>query len=131
MIFVGERQSPKAAKYGYTWQSGRACASTLRSALLAAGIDPDAATFLNLWSVPGLKRPGRPPRREVLRSLRRANREGQRIVALGSIVAKELARLAIPHVPLRHPAARGKMRRRDPYEAHVRERLTSPIIREA
>ncbi len=123
MIFVGERQSPKAARYGHTWTNGRACASTLRSALLAAGIDPDAATFLNLWSVPGLKHPGRPPRRDVLRTLRRASREGQRIVALGSIVAKELERSAIPHVPLVHPAARGKIRRRDLYEAHVRERL--------
>ena len=123
MIFVGERQSPKAARYGHTWQNGKAAAATLRSALLAAGIDPDSCVFLNLWSEPGLKHPKRPPRRDVLRSLRRAHREGQRIVALGSIVAKELEKCRIPHAPLRHPAARGKLRRRDLYAAHVRETL--------
>ena len=123
MIFVGERQSPKAARYGHTWQNGKAAAATLHRALLAAGVDPSSCEFLNLWSVPGLKHPKRPPRREVLRDLRRAHRSGEKVVALGSIVAKELERLSIPHVPLRHPAARGKLRRRDLYEAHVREVL--------
>lgn len=124
MIFVGERQSPKAARYGHTWQSGQAAAATLHRALLAAGIDPSAQTFANLWSVPGLRDPKRPPRRDVLRSLRRAHREGELIVAMGALVARELQRHKIPHVPLRHPAARGKMRRRDLYEAHVREVLS-------
>lgn len=123
MIFVGERQSPKAARYGHTWENGKAAAATLRSALLAAGIDPSAQTFANLWRVPGLRDPKRPPSRDVLRTLRRASREGERIVAMGALVARELERHKIPHVPLRHPAARGKMRRRDLYEAHVREVL--------
>lgn len=124
MIFVGERQSPKAARYGHTWASGQASAATLRSALLAAGVDPSSCEFTNLWSVPGLRDPKRPPRRDVLRRLRQASRAGERVIALGALVARELSKHAIPHLPLRHPAARGRMRRRDLYEAHVREALS-------
>lgn len=123
MIFVGERQSPKAAKYGHTWQSGQASAATLHRALLAAGLEPSACEFLNLWGTPGLRDPKRPPRRDVLRRLRRAVRTGERVVALGSLVARELERSQVPFTPLRHPAARGKMRKRELYEAHVREVL--------
>jgi hypothetical protein len=125
MIFIGERQSPKAARYGHTWENGKAAAATLRSALLAAGIDPAAHTFVNLWRVPGLRDPKRAPSRDVLRSLRRALRQGERLVAMGSLVARELERHRLPHTRLRHPAARGKLRRRDLYEAHVREALTT------
>ena len=123
LIFVGERQSPKAARYGHTWASGQAAAATLHRALLAAGVDPSACEFLNLWSVPGLRDPKRPPRRDVLRRLRQAHRSGERVVALGALVQRELDRNRIPHTPLRHPAARGKMRKRELYEAHVREVL--------
>lgn len=124
MIFVGERQSPKAARYGHTWASGQAAAATLHRALQAAGIDPNSQEFLNLWSVPGLRDPKRPPRRDVVRRLRKAARVGERVVAMGALVQRELARHKIPCTPLIHPAARGKVRRRDLYEQHVRERLT-------
>lgn len=125
MIFVGERQSPKAARYGHTWSNGKAAAATLHRALLAAGVDPSACEFLNLWSVPGLRDPKRPPRRDVLRRLRQASRSGERVVALGALVARELSKRRIPYLPLRHPAARGRMRRRDLYEAHVRDILST------
>lgn len=123
MIFVGERQSPKAARYGHTWETRQAASATLHRALHAAGVDVTTVEFANLWGTPGLKDPKRPPSRATLRRLRAAHHAGQRIVAMGALVQRELARHRIPHVPLIHPAARGKMRKAELYDAHVRERL--------
>jgi hypothetical protein len=123
MIFVGERQSPKAARYGHTCENGKAASATLHRALLAAGVDVASVEFANLWRAPGLKDPKQPPSRATLRRLRAAHRAGQRIVAMGALVQRELTRLSIPHVPIIHPAARGKMRKAELYDAHVRDRL--------
>lgn len=124
LVFVGERQSPKAARGGHTWQNGKAAACTLHAALRAAGYDPAACEFLNLWSRPGLG-----PTRDrlapgVLRRLREASASGAVVVALGRLVERELQRRGVPHRTMVHPAARGKIRKRERYMQHVREVLT-------
>jgi hypothetical protein len=49
--------------------------------------------------------------------------DGCVIVAMGQKVARGLEGSGIPFRVIRHPAARGAGRRRDLYEAHVREIL--------
>lgn len=115
-LFVGERQSPTAAARGWTWESGRLCAATLFAALRAAGIDPAECRFVNLWSTPGLGCPAEAPR---LEPVRRLAADGRTIVALGRLVSGVLSVAAIPHVALRHPAARGAGRARAQYRQHV------------
>lgn len=122
-VFVGERQSPKAARGGHTWQNGKAAACTLHAALRTLGHDPEACTFLNLWCTPGLGPTREPLIPGVLPTLRREAAAGAVIVAMGRLVERELARRGIPHRAMVHPAARGKIRKRERYVEHVREVL--------
>jgi hypothetical protein len=48
-------------------------------------------------------------------------------VALGRRVSSELARRDVDHVALVHPAARGRIRKRERYIAHVQERLSPHV----
>jgi hypothetical protein len=50
---------------------------------------------------------------------------GVPLVALGRRVEAALARDGLPHRFLIHPAARGAIRRRDRYQAHVAAVLTA------
>jgi plasmid stabilization system protein ParE len=107
-VFVGERPSPKAARIGATWQNGRMAARTLHAALEEIG-----------------ERPGLGPTRErlapgVLAVVLEEMERGAVVVALGRLVERELQRRAIPHRPMVHPAARGKIRKRERYVEHVR-----------
>ncbi len=126
-VFVGERPSPKAAATGATWQNGRLAGRTLRDTLAAVGIDPDGQTYLTLWRTPGLGPAREPLRRGAIRELREARAEGRTVVALGALVAGELSRRRVPHVRMTHPAARGLIRKRERYEAHVRAILCPDI----
>jgi uracil-DNA glycosylase len=119
-VFVGERPSPKAARIGATWQNGRMAARTLHAALEEIGERPEAHLFVNLWRKPGLG-----PTRErlapgVLAVVLEEMERGAVVVALGRLVERELQRRAIPHRPMVHPAARGKIRKRERYVEHVR-----------
>lgn len=122
-VFVGERQSPKAARGGHTWQNGKAAAHTLHAALRECGVEPDTCAFLNLWRKPGLG-----PTRErlapgVLAQLKEAQAVGATVLAMGRLVQAELERRRIPFRPMVHPAARGRIRKRERYVEHVREVL--------
>lgn len=116
-LFVGERPSPLAASRAWTWEDGRVCARTLLDALADAGIAREACRFLNLWSSPGLGPTDEPAQ---LAPIVAASRSGATVVALGRLVQRELARAGVPHRSLIHPAARGAIRRRAVYHAHVR-----------
>jgi uracil-DNA glycosylase len=124
LVFVGERPSPKAARYGHTWQGGNAAARTLHDALRAVGHDPESCTFLNLWRTPGLGPTSEQLIPGVLPTLRREVECGAVVVALGKLVERELARRGIPHRPMVHPAARGRIRKRERYVEHVRSVLS-------
>lgn len=125
MIFVGERPSPKAARYGHSWVVGQAAGATLHRALASAGVSPASVSYENLWSTPGLGAPRTPPSRAVVTRLRVAHRAGEPIIGMGCLVQRQLARLRIPCAHMRHPAARGALRRRDLFDAHVAEVLSA------
>jgi hypothetical protein len=57
------------------------------------------------------------------KKLREAVAEGAVILAMGRLVERELVRRGIPHRPMVHPAARGRIRKRERYVEHVREVL--------
>ena len=107
LLFVGERRSERAKKLGLHWEDGGLAAKPLFEALDAVGIDPARCRFVN-WFEGG-------------KAATRRHRGP--IVALGAKVQKALADESIRFIPLVHPAARGAIRRRDRYIAHVVDRL--------
>lgn len=62
----------------------------------------------------------------VLRRLKRESLD-RRIVAMGVRVRTTLQRHGIPHLAVVHPAARGTIRRRACYQAHVRSVLEGSL----
>lgn len=116
LVFVGERRSRRAAELGAHWSDGRLCAKTLHDALRCAGVDPAQAVFLNLFHdepADGL------PCDNALQAVRSLAGTGACIVALGRRVQAALTRAGVAHVGLVHPAARGAIRARAAYQAHV------------
>ena len=119
-VFVGERRSPKARRMRVTWRDGRLAAKPLFEALRAAGYDPHAQVYLNLFA-----ERGRTLRviRQALRRIKRWAAAGGQIVGLGQAVCHTLTRLGVAHRQLVHPAARGTIRRKERYRQHVCEVL--------
>jgi len=123
-LFVGERPSHKAVAIGATWQNAQLAGRTLRDALLAAGVDPEAQRYVNLW-----RRPDRGNRFDeydliyALRQVRRAVAAGCVVVGMGRLVCRELSSCRVPHTRMVHPAARGSIRRRCRYHRHVKATL--------
>jgi hypothetical protein len=121
--YVGERRSPTAVRRGWTWESGRLGAKTLREVLRAAGVEPAAQVDLTRFSEddPADWTPD-PGRVRLLASwTTRARPRGPRatVVALGRRVQRALTRAGIAHRALTHPAAREAIRRRERSRAHV------------
>jgi hypothetical protein len=124
LLFIGECRSITAQRKGWTWKDGRLAAKPLFEALAAMGVDPKAHKYMNLWTdnatpliayhTPAI--------------IKRHQSDGYAIVALGKRVSGELTKRGIDHVALVHPAARGKIRKRERYHAHVKEKL-APVIR--
>lgn len=124
-LFVGERRSETARRRGWTWRDGRLAAVPLYEALRSMGLDPaDRAQcdWVNLWPDGDGDRGGPVPGRR-LAVVRVHARLGATVVALGRLVSQELTRRGVDHVAVVHPAARGRIRRRDRYVAHVRQHL--------
>jgi hypothetical protein len=102
---------------GVHWEDGRLAARTLHEALRAAGIDPRRQRYLNLYSEDA---DGQDViESATLRRLQRLADAGIVIVGMGRLVQAALARMGVPHLRLVHPAARGAIRARAAYHAHV------------
>lgn len=114
-LFVGERRSRRAIQLGVRWEHGRLCARTLHAALRAIGLDPEEQRYVNLYF------DAEPPALDeaVLARLRALAAEGVEIVGLGRLVHRALDRAGVDHRQLIHPAARGAIRARAAYQAHV------------
>lgn len=114
-VFLGEKRSDRAIQMGVTWEDGRLAAKTLHEALLATGIDPADQRFLNVFC------DGETlvPNAVSLAEARRLASAGVQLVALGRLVERELRRAGLPHRAMVHPAARGAIRKRERYQAHV------------
>jgi hypothetical protein len=114
-VFVGERHSQRAIQMGVRWEHGRLCAMTLHEALRAIGLDPVRQTYLNVFTdcdPPTLDE-------DALAHIVALVDSGAELVAMGRIVQRVLTRAGLPHRCLIHPAARGAIRARAAYQAHV------------
>lgn len=121
LLFVGEQRSPRAKQLGVTWEDVALCSKTLRDALHSAGVPASASIrFLNLWDDDGVE-----VLAEVKAFLLKADAEGWTVIGLGQKVQARLIASLIPHVPMIHPAARGTIRKRENYAAHVGQCLRS------
>lgn len=134
LLFVGECRSITAQRKGWTWKDGRLAAKPLFEALAAMGVDAAAHRYVNLWddtmtgtTFGNAVHPGiRPSKIAFIRA--RRDIDGLIVVALGKRVSAELTKRGIDHVALVHPAARGKIRKRERYHAHVAKQL-GPVVR--
>lgn len=116
-LFVGECRSDKAKRMGVTWRDGRLAAKPLFEALEASGLVPARQSFINLFLTDG-KRP-----RVDRVALGRVLRSRLPVVGMGRKVQAVLDGVGVKHLPIVHPAARGRIRRRDRYVAHVKSVL--------
>lgn len=124
LLFVGECRSLTAQRKGWTWKDGRLAAKPLFEALAAMGVDPAAHEYVNLWTDNGTGESGAAIIGwQRISMIRTAITNGMIVVALGKRVSHELARRGLVHVALVHPAARGKIRKRERYHQHVKETL--------
>lgn len=118
-VFVGERPSPTALRRGFTWLDGRLAAKQLFDGLRANRLRPEDHTYCNLYQ----------RRLDSLRlvagrieHLRRASVETT-VVAMGQLVSNKLKQEGVPHLTIVHPAARGKIRAKARYAAHLKRAL--------
>lgn len=118
LLFIGECRSLTAKRKNWTWKDGRLAAKPLFEALRAMGVDPAAHEYMNLWTDDP-----KPKIRPGLKLLMHWSNRDVTIIALGAKVSRELARRGVVHVALVHPAARGKIRKRATYHAHVADKL--------
>ncbi len=115
-VFIGERPSNKALKMGVSWEDGRLAAKQLFDALRANGIEPEKQVYINWFETslgPFI------PKTYIENSVMRLLLCGNTLVAMGKRVAKELEVNGIPHLVIVHPAARGKIRKKNRYANHV------------
>lgn len=111
LIFVGEKRSKRAKLLGVYWQDEALAAKPLFAALRACGVEPTECTFVNWFD------------ERSHSAIRIAASLGARVFAMGKKVQHALTEARISFTPLVHPAARGSIRKRERYIAHVRAAL--------
>ena len=115
-LFVGEQRSELAKRMNVRWRDGRLAAVPLFDALTQLGIDPLVdCIFTNAFE------------RGNVGVIRLAYQQGLTIVAMGKKAQGELERRRVPHLKMVHPAARGRIRKRERYIAHVAEVLAQQL----
>lgn len=123
-LFVGEKPSKLAQKRGVTWIDGGLAAKQLFDALAPLGISGQECRFENLFGddpTDAEKGPHIIVRAARIRDIAAA--DGREIVAMGQKVSRALHKLGLPHRIITHPAARGRIRAKERYAAHIREAL--------
>ena len=108
MMFVGERKSPTALKRGWSWEDGRLAAKQLFDALRACGVNPVDCHFVNWFNT---------------RSQRNVREYTGPIFAMGKKVQDAMRKAGVQYIPIVHPAARGRIRKKERYTAHIKEAL--------
>jgi hypothetical protein len=122
ILFVGEKPSKRAEQGGLTWTDGKLAAKTLFDALDAVGICRTRVAFFNLFGMTSDAPETGPTVDANVETLKAIT--GERVVvAMGSKVARHLDRHGVEHRKLIHPAARGKIRAKERYIAHVAQIL--------
>jgi hypothetical protein len=118
-LFVGERPSIQAIKIGATWQNGKLAAKQLHDALRALNIEPTQQRYINLWSRPGVGPITDNVDESALVVIAECVAAGYTVVGMGQLVSRALTAAGIPHLLIVHPAARGAIRAKPVYTAHV------------
>ena len=124
LIFVGERRSRRARVLAVTLSDGRLAGRTLHDALRACGLDPTSVGYLNIFQDGD---DGFDLDMTALAEVGNLAAAGAPIVALGQRVHRALARAQVLHLQLVHPAARGSIRARLCYQAHVAAVLSRSV----
>ena len=112
ILFVGENRSPRAIQMGVTWKDRRLAAKQLFDAFDTLEIDHSEFEFTNIKET-----------EDFLDHLVIATKEKTPIIGMGRVVQKLLNDLAVEHIPMIHPAARGSIRKKERYAEHVNETL--------
>jgi hypothetical protein len=113
---------------GVAWSDGALAGATLFDALRNLGVDPSQQSYRNLYTSPVRgAATDREDEREAVGEIKRAQERGLTIVGMGLIVQRVLTREGIPHLQLRHPAARGRERLRARYHTHARNVLSQTL----
>jgi hypothetical protein len=110
LLCVGERRSNRAQQMNVHWEDRRLAAIPLFEAFERLGIDLAQVSFINWFEPDGPKT---------------VHKHRGTVIALGKKVQTAMRVEGIEFISLIHPAARGKIRLRDAYCAHVREALSS------
>jgi hypothetical protein len=104
VLFVGERRSDTAKRMGVRWEDRALASKQLHDAFDAIGFDSLRARFINICT---------PGAAKVVYAHKGT------IVGMGAVAQLWLAKRGIVHRPMIHPAARGKIRAKATYAAHV------------
>ncbi len=110
-LFVGEKPSATALTRGWIWEDGRLAAKQLFDALRLCNIEPAHQHYGNWFQWDLLER---------INKRNQARRLNLITVALGRKVDAAMNAFDFPHLRLVHPAARGKIRKKEAYAEHVR-----------
>lgn len=111
-VFVGEERSQRAITMNVTWKDGKLAAKQLFDALKANNIDPANQAFDNWFEGED----------SALR-IKVFQAYGYIVVAMGEKVSMAMAKAGISHLRIVHPAARGKIRKKEIYAKHIKETL--------
>lgn len=121
--FIGEKRSEQAIKNNWHWEDNVSTAKFLLDCLKEVGITQKDIKFYNLWLDDGR-----------LDSILldglcyMSNNLPQCIVVgMGNIVCNKLDEEEVKHIKIIHPAARGKIRKKENYIAHLRENLAGVV----
>src|SRR4051812_32569471 len=97
-LFIGEKRSKRAVQMGVTWSDKKLAGKQLYDALTTIGINYDECSFINIFE------------RGNISKIK--EHSGLRI-AMGMKVKKEMEKRGIEHIFIFHPAARGKIRKKE------------------
>ena len=123
IYFIGEKRSGQAIKNNWHWEDNVSTARFLLGCLLEIGIDKSNIIFFNLWSDDGILN------RTLIDVLDNLSKYFENtIVGMGNTVCNELDRHGIKYIKIIHPAARGKIRKKELYTQHLKERLGWTVV---
>lgn len=107
ILFVGEKRSKTAIEKDWTWEDGHLAAKQLFDALKSIGVGLAGLRFTNVFNDRGEP------------SFNPSEIQDSRVIAMGMLASKELDRLGVEHDTIIHPAARGKIRKKERYARHL------------
>lgn len=124
-LLVGEKPSDLAQQKGLVWADGGLAAKQLFDALRATGHDPALHVFFNLFGDRAENAEDDEAtvrcNADAIRALAATNR--LEVVAMGRKVSTRLTGYDVSHRLITHPAARGAIRGKAVYTAHIADRL--------